>query len=197
MDMLEVLIVEDEPLIAGLLTDIMEEMGHHVCAVESTETGAVAAALKWQPQLMIVDAGLARGSGIAAVETILRTGFVPTIMGFDPVWQVVHEDDAATALHLALTTRARGVFNVVGETAAPFSTVVRLSGARSLPLPGPVLRATVRALDAAGVSATPVAMLDFLKYSWVADGERARAELGFAPRVPFFEAMQSMREARS
>lgn len=128
---------------------------------------------------------------------LLRTGFVPTIMGFDPVWQVVHEDDAATALHLALTTRARGVFNVVGETAAPFSTVVRLSGARSLPLPGPVLRATVRALDAAGVSATPVAMLDFLKYSWVADGERARAELGFAPRVPFFEAMQSMREARS
>jgi len=79
MDMLEVLIVEDEPLIAGLLTDIMEEMGHHVCATESTETGAVTAALKWQPQLMIVDAGLARGSGIAAVETILRTGFVPHI----------------------------------------------------------------------------------------------------------------------
>lgn len=128
---------------------------------------------------------------------LLRTGFVPTIMGFDPVWQIVHEDDAATALHLALTTRASGIFNVVGETAAPFSTVVRLSGARSLPLPGPVLRATVRALDAAGVSATPVAMLDFLKYSWVADGERARAELGFSPRVPFFEAMQSMREARS
>lgn len=128
---------------------------------------------------------------------LLRTGFVPTIMGFDPVWQVVHEDDAATALHLALTTRARGVFNVVGDTAAPFSTVVRLSGAQSIPLPGPVLRATVRALDAAGVSATPIAMLDFLKYSWVADGERARAELGFSPRIPFHEAMQSMREARS
>ena len=79
MDMLEVLIVEDEPLIAGLFTDIMEEMGHHVCAVESTEAGAVAAALKWQPQLMIVDAGLSRGSGIVAVQTILQTGFVPHI----------------------------------------------------------------------------------------------------------------------
>jgi DNA-binding response OmpR family regulator len=77
--MLEVLIVEDEPLIAGLLADILEEMGHHVCAVESTEAGAVAAALRWQPQLMIVDAGLARGNGVAAVETILRDRFVPHI----------------------------------------------------------------------------------------------------------------------
>jgi DNA-binding response OmpR family regulator len=79
MDRLEVLIVEDEPLIAGLFADIMEEMGHHVCAVESTEAGAVAAALKWQPHLMIVDAGLARGSGIVAVQTILQADFVPHI----------------------------------------------------------------------------------------------------------------------
>jgi len=79
MERLEVLIVEDEPLIAGLLADILEEMGHHVCAVESTEAGAVAAALKWRPQLMIVDAGLARGNGITAVETILQAGFVPHI----------------------------------------------------------------------------------------------------------------------
>jgi CheY-like chemotaxis protein len=79
MGMLEVLIVEDEPLIAALVADILEELGHHVCAMESTEAGAVAAALKWRPQLMIVDAGLARGSGIVAVQTILRTGFVPHI----------------------------------------------------------------------------------------------------------------------
>ncbi len=128
---------------------------------------------------------------------LLRTGLVPTMLGFDPVWQVLHEEDAATALHLALTTRARGVFNVVGDSLAPLSTVVRLSGAQAVPLPGPLWRAAVRALDAAGVSATPVPMLSFLKYSFVADGERARAELGFVPRVPFHEAMQSMREGRN
>lgn len=127
---------------------------------------------------------------------LLRTGFVPTLLGFDPVWQVLHEDDAATALHLALTSRERGTFNVVGDSTAPFSTIVRLSGATSVPLPGPVLRATIRLLETAGVSSTPVPLLDFLKYSWVADGERARAQLGFSPRIPFHEAMASMRERR-
>lgn len=128
---------------------------------------------------------------------LLRTGFVPTLLGFDPVWQVLHEEDAATALHLALTTKARGTFNVVGDATAPFSTIVRLSGAQSVPLPGPVLRATIRVLETAGVSSTPIALLDFLRYSWVADGSRARIHLGFVPRIPFHEAMASMRERRS
>lgn len=128
---------------------------------------------------------------------LLRSGFVPTILGFDPVWQVVHEDDAVEALHLSLTTRARGSFNVVGPTAAPFSTIVRLAGAKAVPLPGPLLRATIHALEAAGIASVPVPLLAFLRYSWVADGLRARKQLGFEPRVAFQDAMASMREGRS
>lgn len=127
---------------------------------------------------------------------LLRSGFVPTVLGFDPVWQIIHETDALEALHLSLTSRARGVFNVVGESAAPFSTLVRLSGAQSVPLPGPALRSTIRLLEAAGVSAVPVPLLDFLRYSWVADGSRARSQLGFEPKVTFLDAMQSFRERR-
>lgn len=128
---------------------------------------------------------------------LLRTGFVPTVLGFDPAWQVTHEDDAAAALHLALTTKARGTFNVVGEGAAPFSTIVRLAGAKTIPLPGPVLRATITTLETAGVASVPVPLLNFLRYSWIADGTRARKQLGFEPRIPFLEAMASMRERRS
>jgi UDP-glucose 4-epimerase len=128
---------------------------------------------------------------------LLRTGFVPTILGFDPLWQVVHEDDAVTALHLALTTKASGSFNVVGDTAAPFSTIVRLAGSKAVPLPAPLLRATIVALEGAGVASVPVPLLSFLRYSWVADGMRARRQLGFEPRVTFQDAMASMRERRS
>ncbi|MFT3708927.1 MAG: NAD-dependent epimerase/dehydratase family protein [Archangium sp.] len=128
---------------------------------------------------------------------LLQSGFVPTVLGFDPVWQVVHESDAVNALHLSLTTKARGVFNIVGESAAPFSTLVRLSGAQSVPMPGLFLRATIRLLETAGVSSVPVPLLDFLRYSWVADGDRARTQLGFQPRVSFSEAMASMRERRA
>jgi UDP-glucose 4-epimerase len=128
---------------------------------------------------------------------LLRSGFVPTVLGFDPPWQVVHETDAVTALHLALTTRARGVFNVVGDGVAPFSTVVRLAGAHAVPLPGPALRATIRALETAGVASVPVPLLDYLRYGIVADGERARRHLGYAPRVPFADAMATIRERES
>lgn len=128
---------------------------------------------------------------------LLRSGFVPTILGFDPVWQVVHEEDAVTALHLALTTKARGSFNVIGDAAAPFSTIARLSGAQTVPLPGPLLRATITLLETAGVSSVPVPLLDFLRYSLVADGERARRLLGYEPRVTFQEAMASMRQRGS
>ena len=66
-----------------------------------------------------------------------------------------------------------------------------------VPLPGPVLRATIRALETAGIASVPVPLLAFLRYSWVADGVRARKQLGFEPRVAFQDAMASMRERRT
>ena len=64
-------------MIGMLLADILIEMGHDVCAIEVTPDAAVTAAAYYQPDLMIVDARLGAGSGVAAVEEILRTGFVP------------------------------------------------------------------------------------------------------------------------
>lgn len=123
---------------------------------------------------------------------LLRTRFVPTVLGFDPLWQVVHEDDAARALHLALTTEARGPFNIVGDELLPFSSLVRLSGAKTAPLPGPVLRSTIRVLETVGIASVPVPLLEFLRYSWVADGRRAREALGFRARITAREAMASV-----
>jgi two-component system, response regulator PdtaR len=79
MKKLRVLIVEDNGLIAGLLAELIEAIGHEVCGIESSETGAVAAARRLAPDLMIVDAQLNQGSGIAAVEQIARDGPVPHI----------------------------------------------------------------------------------------------------------------------
>ncbi len=76
---LRVLIVEDEVLIAMLFAEVLEDMGHTVCAMETTETDAVAAAAKFSPDLIIADAKLRRGSGVAALATILLDGYVPHI----------------------------------------------------------------------------------------------------------------------
>ena len=60
MKPLRVLLVEDEVLIAMLLIQVLEEMGHDVCATESTEFFAVAAAARCRPDMIIADARLRR-----------------------------------------------------------------------------------------------------------------------------------------
>jgi CheY-like chemotaxis protein len=76
---LRILIVEDNVIIALLLEATLADMGHGVCAIEDSEAGAVAAAARHRPELLIVDVGLIDGSGISAVDRILRNGFVPHI----------------------------------------------------------------------------------------------------------------------
>ncbi|MFG1244242.1 response regulator [Xanthobacter versatilis] len=76
---LRILIVEDDFMIGIHLAEMLEEMGHEVCAVEATEADAIAAAERCLPDLMIVDAWLRNGSGIAAVETICRSRPVPHV----------------------------------------------------------------------------------------------------------------------
>jgi DNA-binding response OmpR family regulator len=71
--------VEDDVTIGGLLAETLEDLGHAVCAVETNVAKAVAAALRWRPDLMIVDVGLGGASGVAAVKAILRGGFVPHV----------------------------------------------------------------------------------------------------------------------
>jgi CheY-like chemotaxis protein len=74
-----VLVVEDDAFIAMLYADLLADMGHVVCAIETTEADAVAAAARHKPDLMIIDAGLRAGSGLSAVTEILRGGFVPHV----------------------------------------------------------------------------------------------------------------------
>lgn len=80
MSALRVLIIEDETIIALLLEEVLVEMGHDVCASERTEATAIAAAARCQPELIIADARLQDGSGIEAVNTILKAGFIPHLL---------------------------------------------------------------------------------------------------------------------
>jgi CheY-like chemotaxis protein len=73
------MVVEDDPMIGPLLGEILEDLGHVVCAMEVDAPNAVAAAARLHPDLMIVDIGLGAGSGVDAVSESLRDGFVPHV----------------------------------------------------------------------------------------------------------------------
>jgi DNA-binding response OmpR family regulator len=79
MEALNVLIVEDDALISMLLKEMLQEMGHDVCAIAVTEEEAVANAARCSPTLMIVDDQLLEGSGMSAVDRILQTDAIPCV----------------------------------------------------------------------------------------------------------------------
>jgi CheY-like chemotaxis protein len=76
----DVLIIEDEPMIAMDLESIVEGLGHRVTAVARTHGEAVKAASKKKPGLVLADIQLADGSsGLDAVNEMLATFAVPVI----------------------------------------------------------------------------------------------------------------------
>ena len=66
-------------MIAMLLTDLLESIGHSICATVPTEAEAITATAAYKPDLIITDGNLRQGSGVEAIKTILRKGFVPHI----------------------------------------------------------------------------------------------------------------------
>jgi two-component system, response regulator PdtaR len=76
---LRVLIIEDDMLIGMLFAETLVDMGHAVCAIAVNEEDAVFAAREHMPDLMIVDARLGLGSGIAAVAKIISRSYVPHV----------------------------------------------------------------------------------------------------------------------
>lgn len=75
-----VLIIEDEPVIAIHIKQIVESLGHEAIAIVRTRTEAVALAQADRPELILADVSLADGSsGIDAVKEILEEQDIPVI----------------------------------------------------------------------------------------------------------------------
>jgi len=76
----DVLIIEDEPIIALDLTRLVRELGHRVCGVAATHAEAVALARESRPGLLLADIRLADGSnGMEAAGDILKLFELPVI----------------------------------------------------------------------------------------------------------------------
>jgi DNA-directed RNA polymerase specialized sigma24 family protein len=76
----DVVIIEDEPLIALDLVQLVNELGHRVVRVARTAEQAVEATRSLRPGLVLADIHLADGSsGLDAVNEILRTLPLPVV----------------------------------------------------------------------------------------------------------------------
>lgn len=116
---------------------------------------------------------------------------VPTILGYDPLMQCVHEDDVLDAYMKVIREDHPGAWNIVAPGVMPISTMLGISGKVQIPVPGPALRSAYKAAWMAGIGEFPPNMLDYLRYLWVADGEKATEKMGFTPKYTTREALLS------
>jgi nucleoside-diphosphate-sugar epimerase len=94
--------------------------------------------------------------------------------------QVVHVDDAAAALALAVEHALDGVFNVAADGWLSDAAVRELVGSGPPALPDELARRVLQALWSSGLGDAPPELLPYLVHPWVVANDRLRAE-GWAP----------------
>ncbi|GAC1324255.1 MAG: hypothetical protein NVSMB25_21570 [Thermoleophilaceae bacterium] len=125
--------------------------------------------------------------------SLLALPAVPMILGFDPRYQFVHEEDVVAALAHATEQGLRGVFNVAADGVLAFSEVVGLVGKRYAPLLPPWgtgLSTTV--LRRLGLNIPPE-MLQQMRFGRGLDNRKLKAS-GFSYRYTTRETVIKLAE---
>ncbi len=131
---------------------------------------------------------------------LLKRPLVPSLLGYDPLMQFIHEEDALHALLLALRSDHRGEFNIVGKGVIPLSYALRLAKKTKIPLLSPIAYPSIQFLWNLQMVAVPGQLLDYLRFLWVADGSKAKQIMNFeaqkTSKEAFLDFAKSNREER-
>jgi len=130
--------------------------------------------------------------GQGTLAMFLRGRAVPMVMGFDPLFQYLHEDDVIEAIILATEKKLRGVFNVAGPQPLPLSALAHEAGRPALPLPEPILR---RLLGRFGLPKLAVGALNHIKYPVVVDASAFKTVTGFQHKKDELQTAQDFLRA--
>ncbi len=125
------------------------------------------------------------------LTSYLASPIILTILGFDPLYQFVHEEDVIDMFRVAVEGDYPGAFNIVGRGVLPFSTVLKLSGKIGIPAPYPIAYSIVSMMWSAGLLPVPPVFLNFLRYSWLADGAKAKKMMNFESRYTTKDTLES------
>jgi UDP-glucose 4-epimerase len=131
-----------------------------------------------------------------APSNYLRLERPMTVMGFDPMIQVIHEEDVCRAIALALRPGVRGVYNVTGAGEVPLSAALRELGREPLPVPHFLVRPIVKQLFDTRLSSFPPGEVDYIQYLCAVDGSRFIRDTGWTPGYSIRETLRSVLSAR-
>jgi two-component system alkaline phosphatase synthesis response regulator PhoP len=137
--MKQILIVEDEPRIAGIARDYLARAGYDVLMADNGVDGLAVARTR-QPDLVVLDLGLPHMDGVDVARAIRKQSTVPIIM----LTARVDEDDRLKGLEIGADDYVTKPFSPRELVARVRAVFRRVDLARE---PGDVIRAGNVALD--------------------------------------------------
>jgi UDP-glucose 4-epimerase len=181
---------EDAPLLAGGAFSGMRDL---------VELDMLVQSFFWKyPQIetVILRPTHILGTVHNAPSNYLRLKMAPTLMGFDPMLQTVHQDDVVRAIQLSLRPGIRGIFNMAGPQALRLSSILKRLERPHFPIPYSVARFGVSRLWSLRMTSFPAPELDFVRYVCMVDDQRAREVLGYRPAFDLDETLRAVDDER-
>ncbi|MFE5485160.1 NAD-dependent epimerase/dehydratase family protein [Streptomyces sp. NPDC056527] len=131
----------------------------------------------------------------------LSLPLMPTVFGYDPRLQFVHEDDVIDVLELASREPRRatlnsGTFNVAGDGVLLLSQCARRLGRPTVPVLLPAVTWVGSALRTVGVTDFAPEQIRLLTHGRVVSTVQMRETLGFAPRYTTAETFADFARSR-
>ena len=108
-----------------------------------------------------------------ALARFLLNDRMPTLLGFNPLFQLIHEEDVIAALSHAALNDLPGIYNIAAEDTLPLNKILALAGKLPLPIAHPLAPTLPARL-------TPLP-IEYLRYSCLANLERMQNDFGLAP----------------
>jgi UDP-glucose 4-epimerase len=126
-----------------------------------------------------------------SLTKMLRLKTIPTPMGYDPLFQVVHQDDMIRALMNILKFPARGIFNLAAPDVLPLSEALKSKEVERMPIPDLLLRTFLK-IAPLETFKVPNYMVDFFKYPCILDTEEFKKKYNFEYTHNLLEALQNI-----
>jgi UDP-glucose 4-epimerase len=111
--------------------------------------------------------------------------------------QFLHELDLQRLLVWAIHRKPKGVFNVTGHGIVRYSRIMKLLKKPSVRIPASVIYPLLGALWKLHLVPFPPSILDFVRYPWVASGEKFVESYDFRPQYSSEEAFLAYANSRT
>lgn len=140
-------------------------------------------------------ADLVGPSVTSPLTALLQAPITPRYLGFDPMVQFLHVDDAVGAIEHAMERELAGTFNVASRGVIQWSRAIRHSGSLPYAVLPPGLDPTAGIQRALGMGPVPVSEMQTLQFGRVASTDRLEAA-GFVAEHTVDDCVRAIRASR-